>query len=139
MTDSLLSAILGSLTVIFSSLGVIKDYAAAAAVILAAIPLLLIAKDLTLDWAKKLVYIAIIIGIWEVLVTPYSVFLKNIPIYALSVTPFGYSMITEDTAIFLNQTFIFITTMILFRWIFKVDHPENGTPTSQGFTSRRLH
>lgn len=117
----------------------IKDYLAAGAVVLTALPLLLFAKDLTVDWGKKLIHLGIAVALWMTIFQPYAKDLQTLAICVLSV--FWYKIIPEDTAIFLVQIFLFTVTWGLFRWIFKVDHPnqqQEGTPTAAGFTSRRL-
>lgn len=115
----------------------INDYIAAIAVILASLPLLIIARDLTIDWAKKLIYLSIIVAIWHVFFTPYAVDLQTLVIIILTIMP--YQLITESTAILIEQVFLFMVTLNLFRWMFKVENPHEGSiSTGKGFSSRPL-
>jgi hypothetical protein len=119
-------------------LNTIQQYAAGAVAVLGSLLLLFIAPGLPITWLKKLLWIAVIIGIWMQFVNPYANDLKTIMICVLSV--FVYKMLTEGTLVFVYQCVLFLVTFKLFTWLFEIERPRGDSEISHapGFKSSKV-
>lgn len=88
-------------------------------------------------WMKRMAYLAIMLALWTIFVTPYIDNLQIVMIWFLNLTLFA--ILPEQAIVFILQVFIYAVTFKILLWFFsspqKDPHEIGHSPS---FTSRRV-
>lgn len=81
-------------------------------------------------WAKRMLYLGIIVAIWSLFVTPYTQNLKIVMMWFLNITLF--KVMSEQSMSFIVQVFIFAITYKMLFWFFSspLKEPHETSSTS---------
>ena len=88
-------------------------------------------------WGKRMMYLAIIVAIWQIFVSPYIDNAQIVMMWWLNETVF--KVLTEAAINMILQVLIFAVTFKILFWFFSSPQREpHEIEHAAGFTSRRL-